>query len=395
VLTRGTQLKIQDLDTANLQSDFSGTFHGLGLRHEVQAGVDAAQEDRTVYAARTAAQGGVVPVKPTTLIGTPDDGARVDESSRVLRVGNTYRSTALGVYAQDLVELRPAWKLLLGVRVDRLDGRYTTYAAPASAAQDNGAATAYRMNVAEWSQRAGLLWQPSERHAFHLSAASSFNTSGDAYSLGAANADTPPEQSLNLEAGGRIDSADKRFTTRVAIFRTTKLRERNTDPLLPVVVLSGRRHVAGLEVDVAGRLTPRWEVYGSYTWMPVARVDEAAPCPATGACTQGAPGERVGDRPPLTPRHSGSLWTTWQATADLRVGAGVTFRGRQQALRVLWEVPSFTVGDLMAEYRVSRQLSWKLNVSNIANTLYADQLYPGHYVPGAGRLVQLTGSWRF
>ncbi len=395
VLTRGTQLKIQDMDTLHLQSDFSRRFAGLGVDHELLAGVDAAKENKVVYAARTAAQGGVVPTKPNTQVSTPDDGASIDESVRVLRVNNEYGSTAWGAYLQDLIQLSPAWKLLLGARYDKLDGEYTTYAAPASAAQANGAATGYRMNVGEWSKRAGILFQPTDRHSFHFSAATSFNTSGDAYSLGASNADTPPEQSINLELGGKIDSADRRFSARFALFRATKLHERNTDPLLPVVVLSGKRHVAGLEFDMAGKLTPTWEIYGSYTWMPVARVDEAAPCPTTGACTQNTPGERVGDRPPLTPRNSGALWTTWQVTQDLRLGGGLTFRGRQQALRVIWEVPSFTVGDLMAEYRMNEHLSWKLNVSNVTNKLYADQLYPGHYVPGAGRLVQLTGSYQF
>jgi catecholate siderophore receptor len=50
----------------------------------------------------------------------------------------------------------------------------------------------------------------------------------------------------------------------------------------------------------------------------------------------------------------------------------------------------------MAEYQLVReQLTLKLNVSNVTNKLYADALYSGHYVPGAGRLVQLTAGWRF
>ena len=51
--------------------------------------------------------------------------------------------------------------------------------------------------------------------------------------------------------------------------------------------------------------------------------------------------------------------------------------------------------DAMAEYKINDALTWKLNISNIANKLYADQLYPGHYVPGAGRVWQLTCSYTF
>jgi hypothetical protein len=58
---------------------------------------------------------------------------------------------------------------------------------------------------------------PAQRahDVFHLSAATSFNTSGEAYSLSAANVDIPPEQSINLELGAKIDSADGNFTTRL------------------------------------------------------------------------------------------------------------------------------------------------------------------------------------
>ena len=41
----------------------------------IEAGVDMADEKKTVHAARSAAQGGVNLVKPTTTIGTPNDGA--------------------------------------------------------------------------------------------------------------------------------------------------------------------------------------------------------------------------------------------------------------------------------------------------------------------------------
>ncbi len=391
VLTRGTQNKIQDLDSVYWQSDLSAKFDALGMKHELLSGIDVAREQKTVYAARTAAQGlgGVDLIKPNTTVGTPDDGAWVNESSRVLRVNNQYTSTAWGVYAQDLVQIAPHWKLLGGLRYDNLNGNYDTFAAPA-ANVSNGTLTNYKMNVGEWSKRVGALFQPSERESYHFSAATSFNTSGDAYSLGASNAEVPPEQSINLELGAKIDSADKNFTTRYALFRSTKLHERNTDPLVDVAVLSGKRHATGLELDFTGRITPRWEAYGSFMWIPDARIDEAYKSPT------GSDNERTGARPSLTPRISATLWNTYQINGQWRVGAGLNHRGAQTPNRNPgWEAPAFTTTDVMAEYRVNEQLSFKGNVSNLTNKLYADQLYSGHYVPGAGRLVQVTGSYKF
>jgi catecholate siderophore receptor len=386
-LTRGTQNKIQDLDTLYVQSDLSSKFTAWGVKHEVLSGVDLAREQKTVYAARTAAQGlgGVDLTKPSTTVASPDDGASVNEASRVLRVNNQYTATAWGVYAQDLVQMAPHWKLLGGLRYDSLKGNYDSFAAPTSGVA-NGAMSNYQMQVGEWSKRVGAMFQPSERESYHFSAATSFNTSGDAYSLGAGNKDVPPEESINLELGAKLDSADKNFSTRYALFQSTKLNERNTDPLQPgVTVLSGRRHAAGLEADITGRLSPRWEVFGSFMWMPIAKIDVGG---------QGA--EAAGARPSLTPRVSATLWNTYQINGQWRVGAGLNHRGAQTPNRNPgWEAPAFTTADVMAEYRVDERLTVKGNVSNLTNKLYADQLYSGHYVPGAGRLVQVTGSYKF
>lgn len=383
ILTRGAPLKIQDLDTLYLQSDYSGKLEALGFKHELQAGVDFAQEEKVVFGARTAAQGGVVPAKPTTTIGTPSDGAWIDEDSRVLRETSRYKSKAYGVYVQDLVQVAPAWKVLAGLRYDNLEGKYYTYNIPPST---NPAVESYRMKVSEFSQRAGVLFQPNPLHSYHLSAATSFNTSGDAYSLSKGNQDIPPEESINYELGAKLDSADRQWTTRLAIFKAIKKHERNTDPLVTdLITLSGKRHVEGFEAEVSGRLTPKWEVFGSYVWMPHAKIDKGV---------AGSEGE--GTRPSLIPVHSGTVWTTYQFTPAFRAGAGINFRGSQTPNRNPgWDAESWVTGDLMAEYTVNKSFAVKANLTNVSNKLYADQLYSGHYIPGAGRMLQVTGSVKF
>jgi catecholate siderophore receptor len=384
VINRGTQLKIQDLDTVYVQSDYNGKFQALGFKHEVQAGVDFAQEEKVVYGARSAAQGGVVPVKPPTAVGTPNDGAWIDESTRVLRETSRYKSKGFGVYAQDLVQVAPHWKVLAGLRYDRLEGDYDTFSIPTNA-PGPVTATSYQMKVSEVSKRLGVLYQPNDLHSYHFSAATSFNTSGDAYSLSAANQDIPPEESINFELGAKLDSADRQWTTRLALFHATKKHERNTDPLVNLVTLSGKRHVAGLELEVSGRLTPKWEVFGSYVWMPEAEIDKGV-----------AGSEGQGTRPSLIPVYSGTLWSTYQVNPAWRVGGGLNFRGKQTPIRNPgWEVKPFVTADLIAEYTYSKTVSFKANLSNVTNKLYADQLYSGHYIPGAGRLFQVTGSIKF
>jgi len=138
---------------------------------------------------------------------------------------------------------------------------------------------------------------------------------------------------------------------------------------------------------LAGRITPNWEAFLSWTWIPDAKIDKSnvvLNAAGTGAQVQG-------DRPGLTPKHSASLWTTYRLLPDLRVGGGLTHRGEQNpegARHVT--APEFTTADLMAEYTFTKNLSAKLNVTNVTNELYADSLYRGFYAPGAERAYQIS-----
>lgn len=378
VLNRSLQLKKQNMQTLTAQSDLSAKFNTGSLTHTLQAGIDFANEKKQVFAAT-----GVSPAKPGTKIGTPDDGALYNEGLRTFRRSNAYESNAFGGYAQDLLQVAPMWKLLGGLRFDNLRGHYETYSAatPVTTAS-------YDMNVSKWSNRTAVLFQPDAQWSFHLLRATSFNTSGDAYSLSASNVNIPPEQSVNVELGAKYDTADGKLSTRLSIFRNTKYHERNTDPLnTNVVTLSGKRHAAGLDFDIVGRITPLWEIFANFTWMPEAKID----------ISSATSGERQGDRPSLTPVSSGTLWTTYLVHPQLRLGAGLNGRSGQQPNRNPgFYADKFVTADAMAEYTVTPDtLSFRLNVSNLTNKRYADQLYTAFYVPGAGRVVSLTATYKF
>lgn len=385
-ITRGAQNKIQDLNSVYAQSDYTTKFTALGLKHEVFAGVDLAQENKNVFRVTGGA------TRTATKVGTPDDGAWIDESARVVSRSSGFEADNLGVYGMNLVQVAEHWKVLGGLRFDRMRGNYASYSAA-------GAKTsAYEQTIANWSQRVGVLFQPSELSSFHFSWGTSFNTSGDTYSYSQASSNAAPEQSRNVEFGAKLDSADKRYTTRFAIFQSTKFNERNTDPdnAAATPVLSGQRHATGLEIDASGMLTKNWEVYGSYMWMPDAMVDAAAPCPATGNCTQNAAGDRVGDRPSLTPVHSGTVWTTYQFTSAFRAGTGINFRSEQSPNRNPgFFAPGYATLDLMGEYKFNEKTVLKVNVTNALNKLYADGLYTAFYTPGPGRNIQATLNLKF
>ncbi len=53
----------------------------------------------------------------------------------------------------------------------------------------------------EWSERFGVLYQPSETATYYFSYGTSFNTSGDTYAYDLPGSNTPPEASRNIELG--------------------------------------------------------------------------------------------------------------------------------------------------------------------------------------------------
>ena len=142
-----------------------------------------------------------------------------------------------------------------------------------------------------------------------------------------------------------------------------------------------------MEFNLAGRITPKWEIFYNHTWIPSAKIDKsnvALNAAGTGAQVQG-------DRPGLTPKHSASLWTTYMVMPKLRIGGGLNYRGKQNpegARHVTAD--SFTTFDAMAEYTLTDTTTLKLNITNLTDELYADSLYRGFYAPGAARSVQLT-----
>ncbi len=399
-LTRGTNNKIQEMDTTYLQSDYSNTFKWFGMNHDVLSGVDVAHEAFRGYAAVLPTGVTLDKNSPRTTIGTPNDGGGwVDESLRAKVQQAAFDAQSLGIYAQDMLQLSDAWKILGGLRYDHFRGSYQTLQSATSATVPVGTVTNDR-NRADglWSKRFGVLYQPNDYASYHFSYGTSFNTSGDTYQYDAPGTNTGPEASRNIEMGAKLELFEGRMSARASLFHTTKTNERNRDSPtgapLPNngYLLSGQRHASGIDIDLAGRITSRWEVFGSYAWIPVAKIDKGNPL--TGGTESG---ERVGDRPSLTPRHSGTLWTTYQFTPSLRLGAGLNARSSQTPNRNPAGVvaPSWLTGDLLAEYIFSDSLSIKVNVLNVTNKYYADSLYTGHYIQGAPRSVTATLTARF
>ena len=393
ILTRSPKARVGYSDLTQIQSDYSDKFQAFGKQHSLIAGVDLSHED----ALRNNSYTRGLTASPTTTVGTPNDGASVVDT-RLPPVLNRFQASNIGLYAQDTVSLTDSVKLIGGLRLDHFDA---SYHAPSTTAS-NGTVTpaaSFKRSDDLISPRLGALYQPNENESYYASFGTSYNTSGDTYqfalgSLAAGSnnakaANTDPEKSRNFELGGKFELFDKKATLGIALFHSEKYNERNNDPdsASSQMLLSGKRHATGMEFNLAGRITPKWEVFYNHSWIPEARIDESN----VALASSGAGAQVKGDRPALTPRHSASLWTTYRVASQWRLGLGLNYRGEQNpegARQVT--AKAFTTVDAMAEYQLDASQTLKLNVSNLTDELYADSLYRGFYAPGAARQVQLS-----
>ena len=376
---RGTQTRAGAEHHTFLQSDYLTRSNWFGRRNELLLGADVARERSVRYGYAN------VPGRPATTVALADNSPLPDTRTR--RMLTDFSSTALGIYAQDTISLTPFWMLLGGLRWDRFSG---TFDRSGNAAPNN---TALSRSDAVWSKRLGVMYQPTPEVSYYASYGTSFNTSGDLYQYDAASAHTPPESSRNIEVGAKWELYEGDLSLRTALARTDKFNERNTDvnQETGAFLLSGQRHTDALEFEVAGRINPRWDVFGGLVFMRGV-IDKAGSSPNAQAT--------VGLNPGLTPARQANLWTTYRLNEKWRIGGGFTHvseNGPASAnpAALANRAPAYTKWDAMLEYIYSQNQSFRLNIDNLTDKVYYSSLYQGWPSMAPLRTVRVSWTGKF
>jgi catecholate siderophore receptor len=374
VVTRASQSRAGQEHHTFLQSDHVTKGTWLGLEHQVLVGAELAIERSTRYTYDN------ISAKPNTTVGQADNTPVID--NRIKTWANDFTANTLGLYVQDTISLTQQWKWLAGLRHDRFGGNY-----------DRATGGNLSRSDSVTSYRTGLMLQPNDYSSYYLSYGTSFNTSGDLYQYDPVTANTPPEQARNIELGAKWELAEGDLSLRTALARTDKYNERNTDTTQSAdgtqYLLSGQRHTDALEFEVAGRLSPQWDIFGGLVFMR-AVIDQAG--------SSDTEALKVGQNPGLTPARQANVWTTYKLDYRWRLGGGVTASSENKPANAETSqnlVPGFVRADLMAELKVDEKNTFKLNIDNLFDTVYYTSLYRGFVVPGAPRTVRATWTLRF
>ena len=397
-------------DTATYQNvtDLTGKFDTGALKHSYNVGLELAYEKSDVQSAavqqptrynpKTGKDEVVTNCSAANMgIGAGSDYICTDLNNPnpndpwlfdvTLPEATKYRTKTTSVYAFDTIEFNPQWLLNAGVRFDHYEsskdipdfGRYTR--------TDN-----------LWNYQLGLVYKPLPNGSIYANIATA-STPGNSFlgqsseenniapdGRGAAkNAnDMAPEKTRSYEIGTKWDVLDNNLSLTGAIFRNEVTNARIVEN--GIARMAGEKVVDGFELGFTGRITENWEVFGGYTFMSSEQKKLAKNADGTDSVAQGRDFFN-------TPRHSGSLWTSYKVTPKFTAGVGMYAQSdavgsytKSGDAVLIKGIPGYARFDAMLSYQISKNAKAQLNVYNLADKEYYSSTYSTHYATlGDGR----------
>lgn len=369
-----------------------------GLRNTFVLGGSLAWEDYRIETAELARNpdGSAVTPLPVDSIANPA-GLYFGPINYTVTARSRSETWNGAVYAFDTLELGKKFELNGGVRLERNEATFRvvplTFNPPGTTPPSAAELAPQRNEETLFSYRVGAVFKPTSRTSLYAAFANSRTPASATVRLGCTSGsgatfvnfcDVAPETARSYEIGVKAELFGRLQLT-AALFRNERsnFRVPSNEPGVPdPQVLDGRSRVDGLAVGASGNLTASWSVFANYTWLDGSvRQSVSDFClanPGTAGCGNSAaiPDPQAGDRLMQTPRHSGSLFTTYRLPFGLEVGYGLTYQGsfalNQRTLlqRTQYASDDWLIHRLFMSYPFDNGLTAQLNVQNATNERY-------------------------
>ena len=213
-----------------------------------------------------------------------------------------------------------------------------------------------------------------------------------------------PETARNYEVGAKASLLNKRLEVTAAVFRNERsnFRVPSNDPAVPAAlqVLDGRSRVDGVALGVSGTITPAWTIFANYTYLDsevLQSVSDFCRTTPSTACVNSAalPDPQAGSELVQTPKHAGSLFTTYRLPFGLELGYGLTYQGSfalnapNLFTRTQYRSDDYLIHRAFLAYTFGGGLTAQLNVQNLTNEKY----YTGIRNNVSATTGAVTGGW--
>jgi catecholate siderophore receptor len=387
------------------------------LRNTLVVGASLTWEDYRLESAslpRNAA--GAVVAFPIDSISDPVS-VYVGPINRTVTARSRGDTSNRAVYAFDTLEIGSRFELNGGVRLERSEGTFRNLPLQ-SYPPGTVPLTAMQLvpQVSEetlFSYRAGAVFKPAPNVSLYAAYGNALTPTSATVRLGCGAVAAPgaadpcaaePERARNYEIGAKADLLGRRLQLTAALFRNERSNFRlpSNDPAQPagLQVVDGRSRVDGLALGASGFVTPRWSIFANYTWLDsevLQSVSDFCLANPSAACLNSAalPDPQRGDRLLQTPKHSGSLFTSYRLPFGLELGYGFTYQGgfpthqRNLLQRTQYFTDDYLVHRLFASYPLDNGLTVQLNVQNVTDELYFTNIRNNvNATSGA-----ITGGW--
>lgn len=365
------------------QTDLTANFTTGPVTHTLVAGLEFGREhDDTV---RLVNPFGTASETPATPLLDPDPfEATVAQVGRTRAVTTAYSSAG---YVIDTVHIGNTFDVIGGVRYDRFSAHYR----PTALVSGVSASSLVPLDHVDkiWSPRASLVYKPTDHARFYASYGTSFDPSAEALSLNSKTANLAPVIARSYEVGAKFDWFHGRLVGTAALFRTQIDNAQVTDPDHPTqIMLAGNERVDGLELGLNGHLTSKWEITAGYTHL-------------NGKTLASSNAATVGKKLANVAPDAINLWTEYEFSEHFELGVGGNYLGRRYAdFAQTATLPGYVTVDAMAAWTVNRQLTLRVNVTNLFDKLawlnsYYSSATENHVIPAPGRTALFTAGVKF
>ncbi len=422
------------------QTDLRGVFDTFGMEHTAVLGVSLTHEDyELINGANLRNADGSTVVQPAISLTNPNTA--YTGPVNFIRSGRSQgNSSNVAAYFFDTLKVVPQLELSVGLRYEQAKGRFRADTFSTTVGTTLGAYTRgldQTSNEKLFSYRFGLNFKPVETVSLYASYGNSRTPTSATVRLGCGTLVTAPsgsldpcavqpERAVNYEIGAKADLFDRKLQLTAAVFRNerTNYRVATNDPIVATLpVTDGRARVDGIALGASGNITRAWSIFANYTYLK-SKVEQSVSdfclanpgprpgTPVTNPCGNSAAivDPQAGEQLINTPKHAGSLFTTYTLPFGLQLGYGLTYQGSFKlnnsalatplapttALTPIFASQSYTTHRAFLSYPVTTGLTAQVNVQNFTNAKYFTSIRNnGWATPGEARSAVFSLYYSF
>ncbi|MBI1448510.1 TonB-dependent siderophore receptor [Acinetobacter sp. AC1-2] len=362
------ELKWQDTDA---QINLTGNFQLLGLAHTLVTGLEYENYDYKSYIIRSSGDVGSYPIN----IYNPVLGQPLPELNRVTTHDRENLKTT-AVFVQDQIDLNERLSALLGLRFEHYEHDYK-----------NLLPSTVNWNTSHdaFIPRLGLVFKARDDLSIYSNAAKSFKPNTGASRNGEG---FDPEEGIAYELGFKWQALDNMLSVDSAIFYAEKENVLTIDPIDSAYKVSaGEVRSRGIELNIAGQITPAWKIIGGYAYTDAEVTKDNTLQKGTSLAN--------------IPKNSFNLLNIYEFQGGALQGLGLGVNQKYidkragQTANSTYTMKGYAVTDLVSYYQATPKLRLNVDLKNIFDKVYDESSFSSYAYPGEPRTVQFGMSYTF